>query len=246
MNSIPLKAKAILDFIGSHEAPEGFDQYYGGIRDVDGPPRPLTQMTVGEVLAWQDSIDAKYPSEASGRFQVMEDTLRGLVVAGQVSVDAWFDEDTQYLIGFKLLKRRGWNRFANGTMSQIDFGNSLAKEWASLPMLSGPKRGGSYYGGDGLNSALCTPEDVLRVLRSDFVSPIPVSKPHLPRTSVTQSTTVRAGSGQIVAGGGLVVTAVTQTDGIAQYMLIGGAILIILLGAYIMRERIKKWADGIR
>jgi muramidase (phage lysozyme) len=242
--SIPTKAKEILDFIGSHEAPEGFDQYYGGIHEDDGPPRPLTKMTVWEVLNWQDSIDSKYPSEAAGRFQIMEDTLRGMVEGGQIDGDDLFNKNTQYDIGYQLLQRRGWNKFARGEITRIEFGNRLAKEWASLPVLSGPKRGMSYYAGDGLNSSYIKPEEVLNVLgASPFDSPIPVSKG---RTNITQSTTIRAAGSQIVAGIGVAVTAIQSTEGIAQYMLIGGGFLVLFLGAWIMRERIKRWADGIR
>ena len=242
--SIPAKAKAILDFIGGHEAPEGFDQYYGGIHRDDGPPKPLTQMTVWEVLEWQDSIDAKYPSEAAGRFQIMEDTMRGMVESGQIDGDDLFDETTQYDIGYQLLQRRGWNKFARGDISRTEFGNRLAKEWASLPMLSGPKMGRSYYAGDGLNSSYVKPEEILSVLRSSpITAPLPVSKG---RTNVTQSTTIRASGSQVVAGAGVCVTAIQATSGIAQYMLIGGGFLILLLGLYIIRKRIKGWADGIR
>ena len=248
---VPTHAKHILDFIGSIEAPEGFDQYYGGIRKEDGPPRPLTQMTVGEVLAWQDSIDAKYRSEASGRFQVMEDTLRDLVLRGTVDIDAMFDVETQYHIGFVLMKRRGWAKFADGRISAIAFGNNLAKEWASLPVLSGDKFGRSYYGGDGLNHVLATPAQFMSVLQlsavaAPQVSPTPAPKPKQERTHITQSKTVRAAGTQVVAGLGVATTAIQATEGVAQYMIIGGGILIVLFGLFIMRERIKKWADGIR
>lgn len=84
----------LLNLIGKAEAPRGYDQYYGGIKSQHAPPRPLTQLTVNEVLAWQDSIDRYYNSEAAGRYQVMEDTLRGLVRAGQVSGSARFDAGT--------------------------------------------------------------------------------------------------------------------------------------------------------
>jgi len=66
------------------------------------------------------------------------------------------------------------------------------------------------------------------------------------RTSIAKSTTMQSAGGQIVAAGGVIGTAVTTTDGTAQILLIVGGFVIVLAAAYIMRERIKKWADGIR
>ena len=49
--------RPLLDLIGRAEAPRGYDQYFGGIRPEHAPPRPLTHLTVKQVLDWQDSID---------------------------------------------------------------------------------------------------------------------------------------------------------------------------------------------
>ncbi len=71
----------------------------------------------------------------------------------------------------------------------------------------------------------------------------PVKKP---RTSRTQSTTVRASATQIVAGAGTAVTAVSALSGTAQIVALALAGVIVLSGAWIMRERLKHWADGVR
>jgi hypothetical protein len=67
-----------------------------------------------------------------------------------------------------------------------------------------------------------------------------------PRTSVVQSTTVQASAVQIASGAGAAVSSVAMLDGTAQLlaMVFGG--LVILMGLWIMRERLKKWADGVR
>ena len=52
-----------------------------------------------------------------------------------------------------LLKRRGLDKYLAGVISADDFANSLAREWASLPLVSGPKKGRSAYAGDGLNKS---------------------------------------------------------------------------------------------
>lgn len=150
----------LLSLIGSVEAPQGYDQVWGGISRSDYPAKPITQMTVAQVLSWQDSIDHKYRSEAAGRYQVMEDTLRGLVRSGDVSSSALFDRSTQDRIAVILMERRGLRDYQSGRISLATFGNNLAKEWASLPVLTGSKRGASYYAGDGLNRAHVSPAQI--------------------------------------------------------------------------------------
>ena len=50
---LPSKA-ALLDFIARYEAPGGYDQAHAAV--PESPPRPLTAMTIREVLAWQKRI----------------------------------------------------------------------------------------------------------------------------------------------------------------------------------------------
>lgn len=66
------------------------------------------------------------------------------------------------------------------------------------------------------------------------------------RTSATQSTTIRASVAQIIASAGAVWTALTSLEGTAQIVALSLAGAIVLLAVWIMRERLKKWADGIR
>jgi len=62
---------------------------------------------------------------------------------------------------------RGLKSFLTGAMSTTSFGNNLAKEWASFPVLSNIKgahrqvaRGTSFYSGDNLNHAHVDPAEV--------------------------------------------------------------------------------------
>ena len=77
-----------------------------------------------------------------------------------------------------------------------------------------------------------------------FTPTVPPPKPD--RTKMAQSTTIQSAGGQIVAAGGVIGTAVTATSGTAQILLIVGGFITVAFAIYIMRERIKKWADGIR
>jgi len=67
-----------------------------------------------------------------------------------------------------------------------------------------------------------------------------------PRTSIAQSTTLQAAglsTAGILGGAGTAVGALSDT---AQLVLIGGAVVALLGLAWIARERIKKWAAGVR
>ncbi len=161
---VPPAARRLLEAIGAVEAPTGWNAVWAGIRPRDRPPRPPTAMTVGEVLAWQASIDRLYPSEAVGRFQIMEDTLRELVRAGVLDPAEPFGREAQERAAFALMRRRGWDAFARGALDARAFGDRLAQEWAALPVLTGPRRGRSHYDGDGLNRALIGAEEWEREL----------------------------------------------------------------------------------
>jgi len=66
------------------------------------------------------------------------------------------------------------------------------------------------------------------------------------RTNIAKSTTMQSAGGIIASAGGVIGTAVTATEGTAQILLIVGGFITVGFAIYIMRERIKKWADGIR
>lgn len=154
--------KELLDLLALRESGGSYTIVYGGKH------LPLTTMTIGQVLAAQAKMKV---SSACGRYQIIQATLRMLVRQLGLSNDALFDEAMQDRLAERLVRNRGLDRFLASTLSAEDFANNLAKEWASLPVVTpikGPHRqlkpGQSYYAGDGLNKAFHKPEDVLRVL----------------------------------------------------------------------------------
>ena len=174
-----MNPQPLLDFIAEHES-EGaarrlkisaYDVVWGGIAAKHRPAK-LSAMTIAEVLAWQDSIDAMYRSEAAGRYQIMEDTLRPLPVAAGLLPSDLFNEANQDALATVLLKRRGLDRYLAGGMSAEDFANNLAREWASLPVVTGPNRGRSYYARDGLNKSHVSVDDFLAAVRAVAVKPV--------------------------------------------------------------------------
>jgi len=156
----------LLEFIAKPESGGDYNIVWGGIKAADRPKRPLVTMTIGEVLAWQDSIDARYQSEAAGKYQIMEDTLRGLYAESGMQLSDLFDRNGQDKLATALLVRRGLNSYLDGSISAETFANNLAKEWASLPVVTGAKKGRSYYAGDGLNKAHVGVDEFLDAVRA--------------------------------------------------------------------------------
>lgn len=159
----------LLAFIRQHESRNNYDCIWSGIKKADYPSKPLTQMTVQEVLDWQHRIDHQYRSEAAGAYQIMEDTLRELMATSAKTLGVrmidLFDPDQQDKFATLLLERRGLSRYGSGRMAPEQFCKNIAKEWASLPLVSGPRKGHGYYDGDGLNQSNADPDEFLKIVR---------------------------------------------------------------------------------
>lgn len=168
--TVPAPAARLLEFIGSIEAPRGYDTVYGN--NQARLPKPITRMTVDELLENQSWFDNSFGSSASGKYQFMRATLADLkrelgLRGGQI-----FDSNLQDRLGYHLLRRRGYDKWIAGELSDTDFMLNLSKEWASFPVPYRVKgahrtveRGETYYAGDKLNKALVRPEKVEDLLK---------------------------------------------------------------------------------
>ncbi|WDZ77958.1 hypothetical protein PWG15_05490 [Ensifer adhaerens] len=184
---IPAPAMLLLDFIVGIEAPRGYDTIYGN--NQDKLPKPLTTMTLGEVIDAQKSWTKRFKSSAAGGPQFMRQTLIDICTEiPSLRGDMLFDKVLQQKLGYHLLLRRGYEKFIAGELSIVAFGKALAQEWASFPVLAACKgqerlveRGQSYYAGDGLNKSLVAPERVEAMLRKVLAAarqqPIPDEDP---------------------------------------------------------------------
>lgn len=70
------------------------------------------------------------------------------------------------------------------------------------------------------------------------------AKPPRERSVPAQSSTVQASTVQIASGAGAGIAAVGALDGTAQIIAVACCAVVILAAAWIMRERLRKWADG--
>ncbi len=163
------QAQNILDFIYNAESNGDYNRWHNGF--AANPNKPLTEMTVLEVLEWQQDSRANKGNSAAGAGQIIYTTLRGLVNEGVINADDIFNEETQNKANFALLEKRGYNDWKSGRISDNQFGNKLAKEWASLPVLETTRRKGriinvgeSYYKGISNNKSLVNANEFISVL----------------------------------------------------------------------------------
>ncbi|MCA1260756.1 hypothetical protein LC061_08200 [Nitratireductor aquimarinus] len=171
--TVPAGAALLLAFVyeteTSRRPPECYEVIYA--HRQDRLPKPLTRMTVDEVIAAQRSWSRHHGSSAAGAPQFIRKTLMGLKEELGLRGSQVFDSDLQDRLAYHLLIRRGYHQFINGEISRTEFGRRLAGEWASFPVLDATRgakrhvrRGESYYVGDGLNNSLVSPEKVEAVL----------------------------------------------------------------------------------
>ena len=91
-------------------------------------------------------------------------------------------------------------------------------------------------------SKACPGFRVQRWLAGQQISEATDTKPE--RTKPTQSKTVKASAATVAASAGSAATALSGLGDITQYIILGFTGVSVLLGIYIMRERIRAWAEG--
>jgi muramidase (phage lysozyme) len=102
--TVPKPAAMMLDFIGAKEAPKGYDTVYAN--RMDRMSKPLTRMTMKEILDQGRWRTKTFCSSACGRYQFMDATLRDLADELGLKADDKFTPDYQDRLGLHLLRRR--------------------------------------------------------------------------------------------------------------------------------------------
>ncbi|MCG8270161.1 hypothetical protein MIC97_01365 [Aquamicrobium sp. NLF2-7] len=155
--------RPMLDLIGFAEGTDrkrGYNETlaYGAFTggDVD-----IVSMTLQEVDALQTRM-LKHPvnsfnSSALGRYQIVRTTLRTIRKTLKLPATALFDADMQDRCACYLLGLRGIDKYLASRLSEDTLINNLAREWASLPTISGK---GAYAG----QSAAVKPDRVRQAL----------------------------------------------------------------------------------
>lgn len=155
--------RPLLDLIGHAEGTDrkrGYNETlaYGAFTggDVD-----LVTMTLEEIDALQTKM-LKHPnnhfkSSALGRYQIVRTTLRTIRKTLGLPATALFDADVQDRWACYLLGLRGIDKYLAGRLSEGTLIDNLAREWASLPTISGK---GAYAG----QNAAVNPDRVRQIL----------------------------------------------------------------------------------
>ena len=168
------KEDLILSFVGSLEAPRGYDDFERA--SARNPPaQPLTEMTIGEVMQWQDGRIRGVETRAAGRYQMTggsdpEGTFVKAVRGAGLSESDRFTPEAQDRLGVYLLNARGLSSLSeNGNVD--GYAHSLSQEWAILPKMTGPNPEASYYDKVQGNRAGVSPERVRAVLEKAAAAP---------------------------------------------------------------------------
>lgn len=154
----------LLNLIARFESGGNYNAYYG---HGDNHSIDFTSMTVREVIDWQtDFRDSGSYSTAVGKYQFLQRTLVALMEQHQIPYDTQFDKEFQDQLAYYLLEKRDLHGFLNGDISAEVFAHNLSMEWASLPSVTGPHPGDSYYQNDGLNHAHISVAEILNAIDS--------------------------------------------------------------------------------
>ena len=160
----PVNDKPFMELVGSVEGPDGYDAVNLGVSRR--PPRPLSTMSVGEVLSYQRRLLAEGSGfTAAGRYQFIHKTLKALVARHGVNLNARFDRVMQDYLARRMMHDCA---FYEVNKPRAEIGNCLARAWAALPVIYGVKAGRSYYDGLAGNRALVSREQVLEALSKRF------------------------------------------------------------------------------
>jgi len=132
----------------------------GGAQSIFG--KPLTEMTVGEVVKAQQTGKVF----AVGKYQIIPKTMTGFLTQMKISSNDKFDETTQekfkeYVINYK---RPEVGKYIRGESSnRAEAAQELAREFASVGLSYaevGKERGQSRYAGTAGNRASIAPETI--------------------------------------------------------------------------------------
>ena len=159
----PSAYRGLLDTIAASESSGNYNAYFANSANTE---LRLTHMSVAEVVQWQkDYVQAGQPSNAVGRYQIIQPTLEGLVKEMKLSPSTIFNEIIQDTMAIRLMERRGAVEFVKGNLSAEEFAANLAKEWAALPRITGDNPSVSFYAGDGLNASRISVDAMLGAVK---------------------------------------------------------------------------------
>jgi conjugal transfer mating pair stabilization protein TraG len=131
----------VLDLVAGPESRGNYNAWY---RDARQSKVQLADLTVAEVRTLQGRLVRRNGGSAVGRYQIIDDTLDGLVVRMGLSGDERFTPALQDRMAMHLARDAGLEAWLAGALSDERFAANLARVWAGLP---GNHRNRSVYDG---------------------------------------------------------------------------------------------------
>lgn len=164
------------------------DQLKGFIEGRSNNPypllnKPLTKYTIDEVIAFQNrQRDGSGQLWATGRYQIVPKTLKGLLTSLKLSTNKLYDQQTQDLMGYQLLMERpALRQYLKGEIpdtieNKQKAALDVAKIWSSVGVpfetngsIKKIKFNESYYsgGGDKASTDSIYVQEGLKMLREN-------------------------------------------------------------------------------
>jgi len=135
------RTNAVLDLVAGPESRGNYNAWYRAAHQ-DG--LQLADLTVGEVRALQKRLVRASGGSAIGRYQIIDDTLDGLVARMGLTGKERFTPALQDRMAMQLATDAGLEDWIIGRLGDERFAANLARVWAGLPA---DHRGRSFYAG---------------------------------------------------------------------------------------------------
>jgi muramidase (phage lysozyme) len=124
------RASAVLDLVAGPESRGNYNAWYAHAHQSQVQ---LADLTVREVRALQDRLVRRNGGSAVGRYQIIDDTLDGLVVRLGLTGNERFTPALQDRLAMHLARDAGLQAWLTGALSDERFAANLARVWAGLP-----------------------------------------------------------------------------------------------------------------
>jgi len=150
---------ALLDLIAAPESRGNYNAWYG---DAAQDRVDLSSFTVDQVRDLQADLVQANGGSAIGRYQLLDDTLDGLVDRMGLSGNERFSPELQDRLALQLARDAGMDDWIAGRISDERFAENLSQVWAGLPRDGSNE---SYYAGVQGNRARLDWNTVMASLR---------------------------------------------------------------------------------
>ena len=124
------RTAAVLDLVAGPESRGNYNAWY---RAAHQGEVQLADLTLAEVRALQRRLVRINGGSAIGRYQIIDDTLDGLVARMGLSTSERFTPALQDRMAMHLTREAGLEAWLDGALSDEGFAARLARVWAGLP-----------------------------------------------------------------------------------------------------------------